>query len=222
MEEVLRKNLKWLLDKYRLNPTSLAREMKNQGLNVAQPTIRRLLTGESATSNETLINNLATFFELSVADLRYIDFTGKGVPLTPTTTSSQITQKAQVPLISWKAVSNWTGLQDLDEEPEIWIPTLKKSGEGMFALKVRDDSMEPRFQAGDIVFVDTQAANDNGKIVIALKANKEAIMKQLISIDGEPFLKTINPDWPPDKRWIKVTNDIDIVGVVIAKWVDII
>lgn len=124
-----------------------------------------------------------------------------------------------VPLISWVAAGHWTGTQDIDYEPETWLPSPKKNSTGIFALRVSGISMEPKFQDGDIVFVDPDAAQDDGKIVVAVTPAAGATMKQLVHADGKPYLKPLNPDWPGDK-FIKVEDDVYIVGVVIGKWVE--
>ena len=213
-DDMLRKNLNWLMETRRLNATKLAKEMRGKGMVVSQPTLHRVIKGESKSPNEGLIKQLADFFNYPIAELRYSDISGKNVEL-----SQGPKLHGMVPLISWVSAGHWTGIQDIDYEPETWFPSPKKNCDGMFALRVSGISMVPKFQAGDIVFVDPDAAQDDGKVVIAVMPSSGATMKQLVYADGKPYLKALNPDWPGDK-FIKVEDDVYIVGVVIGKWVE--
>ena len=128
----------------------------------------------------------------------------------------------QVPLISWIQAGEWCEIVDNFHpgDAEQWLPSPKKSSSKTYALRVRGISMEPKFQAGDIIFVDPEASYDHGKyVVVRLEAEKEATFKQLV-IEGEKkYLRPLNPDWP--EKIIPVNGSATICGVVIGKWVPI-
>lgn len=128
--------------------------------------------------------------------------------------------RGMVPLISWVAAGKWTGPQDIDSSVETWLPCPKKNNGNMFALRVDGDSMEPKFFSGDIVFVDPDASPDYGRIVVAVRATAGATMKQLVNVDGKPWLKALNPDYTPKMRYYELAEGDYIVGVVVGKWVD--
>lgn len=129
--------------------------------------------------------------------------------------------KGRVPLISWVQAGEWCETVDnfAPSQAEDWLPCPKNFGPHTFALRVRGVSMEPKYQDGDIIFVDPGAYAEHGKnVVVRLDDEKEATFKQL-AIEGEhKFLKPLNPDWPGPKL-IQINGNATICGVVIGKWV---
>lgn len=128
----------------------------------------------------------------------------------------------RVPVISWVQAGQWCTTHD-EFEPghaEEWRLCPREHGEHTFALRVRGVSMEPKYQNGDIIFVDPDVPAEHGKHVIAkLVTESEATFKQLV-VEGEKmFLRPLNPDWPGEKL-IPIDENIVICGVVIGKWVD--
>lgn len=129
--------------------------------------------------------------------------------------------RGRVPLISWIQAGGWERIVDnfTPGDAEDWMPCPTKYGEHTFALRVRGVSMEPKYQDGDIIFVDPDAQAEHGKnVVVRLDEENEATFKQLV-IEGErKFLKPLNPDWPGPKL-IQINGNATICGVVIGKWV---
>ena len=83
-------------------------------------------------------------------------------------------------------------------------------------LRVRGESMEPRFRDGDLIFVDPAVSPDHGRFVVVRREDSnEATFKQLI-VEGEhKYLKTPNPDWP--QRIIPIDSGAITCGVVDSK-----
>lgn len=124
-----------------------------------------------------------------------------------------------VPLISWVQAGDWQEvidtLQPGEGEP-LFCP--KAHGPHTFALRVRGMSMSPRYDDGDVIFVDPDVPADHGKnVVVRLETEMEATFKQLVIEDGRKFLKALNPDWTP--RIMEISANATICGVVIGKWV---
>lgn len=128
----------------------------------------------------------------------------------------------RVPLISSVQAGNWGNIIDSFQpgDAEDWLFYPKKLGPSAFALRVSGVSMEPKYQHGDIIFVDPDVAAEHGKnIVVRLDEEDQATFKQLIvEEDGQKFLKPLNPDWPGPKL-IPINGNATICGVVIGKWV---
>jgi SOS-response transcriptional repressor LexA len=126
--------------------------------------------------------------------------------------------KGLYPLISWVQAGEWSeiaGRFDSDDAQD-WLPCPVRCGKGTFVLRVKGQSMEPRFQDGEYIFVDPELAADNGRfVVVRLEDTHEATFKQLIVESGRMYLKALNPDWPT--RIIEVTEDAFICGVVVFK-----
>jgi SOS-response transcriptional repressor LexA len=82
--------------------------------------------------------------------------------------------------------------------------------------------MEPKYQEGDIVFVDPDKAYNNGSTVIVVDdeypEGSYATMKKLVMDGPNKYLKPLNPEWPGPK-FINFTRTMRVVGVVIGKFV---
>lgn len=122
------------------------------------------------------------------------------------------------PLISWGQASQWTGTAghhkrgDIDDR----LPCPVPCSVGTFVLRVRGESMEPRFHDGDLIFVDPQVTPVSGRyVVVQLGDAEEATFKQLIIEDGQQYLKALNPDWP--HRIIEMSSPAAVCGVVVFK-----
>lgn len=117
---------------------------------------------------------------------------------------------------------DWGGIVDHlpPGDAEDWLPCPKRCGPRTFALRVRGISMEPKYQDGDIIFVDPDVAPSHGShVVVRLGDEQEATFKQLVLEGSRRFLRALNPDWPGPKL-IEIDGNATIVGVVIGKWVD--
>jgi len=83
-------------------------------------------------------------------------------------------------------------------------------------LRVRGESMLPRFQEGEIIIVDPDARAESGQYVIARKdGSKEVTFKQLIREGESAYLKPLNPQWP--EPIIRIDSDWHICGKIVCK-----
>lgn len=83
-----------------------------------------------------------------------------------------------------------------------------------YVLSVQGISMEPVFQAGQIVYVDPEHAPQHGDYVIArISEHEQAILRQYIVEGGQKLLRAINPDWPDGLQ--AMTRNSRILGTVI-------
>lgn len=129
--------------------------------------------------------------------------------------------RGRVPLISWVQAGHWNDVIDnfATGDAEDWLQCPRKFGPRTFALRVRGISMEPKYQDGDIIFVDPDIQAEHGKnVVVRLDDEHEATFKQLVVEGGQMFLRALNPDWPGPKL-IQINGNATICGVVIGKWV---
>ena len=101
-------------------------------------------------------------------------------------------------------------------DAEDLLPCPVRCSPDTFVLRVRGESMEPKFHDGDLIFVDPQVAPVSGRyVVVRLEDSQEATFKQLIVEEGRQYLKALNPDWP--HRIIEVNVDATICGVIVFK-----
>ncbi|SPA24549.1 Putative lambdoid prophage e14 repressor protein C2 (fragment) [Cupriavidus taiwanensis] len=99
------------------------------------------------------------------------------------------------------------------------MPALRQMSKRAFALRVRGPSMEPKYQDGDIIYVEPEAIAEHGKrVVVQLESEPEATFKELVIEGGQKYLRALNPDWPGPK-FLPINGNATIIGVVVGKWV---
>ena len=193
---------------------------KRTGL--GQTTVGRIIRGEVDPSAENL-RKIADAFGTTVEYL----LTGSMTVVRPIESGVDANVepgpdiRGKVPLISWVQAGDWCEVVDnfAPGDAESWLPCPKAFGQHAFALRVRGISMEPKYQDGDIIFVDPGVVAEHGKnVVVRLDDDQEATFKQLVVEGGQKFLRALNPDWPGPKL-IPINGNATICGVVIGKWV---
>jgi SOS-response transcriptional repressor LexA len=122
------------------------------------------------------------------------------------------------PLISWVQAGHWQELDwnfTVEHADEVWPCPVDCSDE-TFVLRVKGQSMEPRFNEGDLIFVDPHAEPGHKKfVVVRSNESMEATFKQLIVEENRRYLKALNPDWPD--RIVAIGENTTICGVVVFK-----
>jgi SOS-response transcriptional repressor LexA len=103
-----------------------------------------------------------------------------------------------VPLISEVQAGNWREvLDELQPGEGERIPTTYRVRTHTYALRVRGDSMEPKFPAGCIIIVEPEEQAEPGKyVVVRQNADQDATFKQLVQDGGRHYLKPLNPRYP--------------------------
>ncbi|ATG57900.1 helix-turn-helix domain-containing protein [Pseudoalteromonas sp. NEC-BIFX-2020_002] len=124
------------------------------------------------------------------------------------------TIKATAPLISWVQAGAWSEISEIKAyDAERYMCPVNCS-DLTFVLKVQGISMEPKFDEGDLIFVDPEAECIHGSYVVArLDDDNQATFKQLIIEGGHKFLKAANPNWP--EQLIPINGNCTLVGKVI-------
>lgn len=104
-----------------------------------------------------------------------------------------------VPLVSWVQAGRREPVADpyASGEGEKYVYTTQRVGENAYALRIRGDSMEPRFQDGDIVIIDPALSAASGKfVVVRFEQAQEATFKQLVIDADRQYLKPLNARYP--------------------------
>lgn len=129
------------------------------------------------------------------------------------------------PVISYVQAGGWTEICDNFQpgQAEQWSPSSHDLGECGYMLRVRGDSMlcphgPYSFPEGILLHVNPHIEPSPGKFVIVRRqADQSATFKKLVTVDGDPFLEAINPEWP--NRYIKLEQGDVFCGVVVhAGW----
>ncbi len=93
---------------------------------------------------------------------------------------------AGVPL---EAITDHIGYEEVTEE-------MASSG-NYFALKIKGDSMEPKFSDGDVVIVRKQPDLESGDIGIVIINGQDATIKKIKKDDTGIYLIPTNPNYEP-------------------------
>lgn len=120
--------------------------------------------------------------------------------------------RGYVPLISWVQAGDWQAVIDnLSPGEGELVETTYNAKRHTYALRVKGDSMEPRFPDGSILIVEPDEPAVHGKFVIVRQnGNTEATFKQLVQDGSNYYLKPLNPRYPI----MELRPDAVICGVV--------
>lgn len=103
----------------------------------------------------------------------------------------------RVPVISWVRAGNFESMLDQRtlEDVTQWVYLSKQPGPRAFGLIVKGPSMEPRFQDGDYLVVDSDVEWADGDFVILGNGNEEATFKQIVRDGGDWWARPLNPQF---------------------------
>jgi SOS-response transcriptional repressor LexA len=174
---------------------------------VAQNSIQKLEKGD--TKNPRNIEALARALQCTPEFLQFGISENKNNNVMPGPTI-----KNTAPLISWVQAGSWSEITEIKAYDAERFMCPVNCSDLTFVLKVQGISMEPKFDEGDLIFVDPEAECIHGSYVVArLDDNNEATFKQLIIESGQKFLKAANPNWP--EQLIPINGNCTLVGKVV-------
>ncbi|WP_444933635.1 helix-turn-helix domain-containing protein [Microbulbifer sp. JTAC008] len=213
IEEVRRKNLDPLLDKYGV-----------EGLKEKLPDLEshiHFIFNEKRPINSRVARKIEAGLELPLGSLDY-DATAKEAGNFGSNVSPGPRIQGQVPLISWVQAGAFCESIDIFEpgDAENWMPCPVKHSDRTYALQVKGDSMtspypgHKSYPEGTIIYVDPEASITNGCRVIA-KLDGEATFKTYAEDMGRIYLRPINPSYPA----MDITDkNVSICGVILGSF----
>ncbi|MBD8492987.1 helix-turn-helix domain-containing protein [Pseudomonas syringae] len=181
---------------------------------VPQPTIHRILQGDSKTPRKLTVEKLARSLGVTPEWLLFGSSSGD-IVLAPY--DGRTTRK--YPVISWVAAGAWTESCDIDQlgpDTEMLYSDCN-AGECGYWLDVQGDSMTPPqgngFTPGMRVLVQPEGFDlVSGKFYIALlRSTGETTLKQYVRDSGISYLRPLNPEF----KMIVIDDDVDIIGRII-------
>jgi SOS-response transcriptional repressor LexA len=122
----------------------------------------------------------------------------------------------KIPLVSWviaEKAEKAYGSSNIDKVDE-WIGS-DIEGHGIFALRVRDDSMEPEFHEGEIIIVNPHIKPEHNDYVIVRNEQGEISFKQLKIYGKTIVLHPLNPKYPDIQ--LSSRQKYRIMGKVVKK-----
>jgi SOS-response transcriptional repressor LexA len=167
--------------------------------------------------DRTIWEHFARYFRIDV------DFLQIGGPphsagqfdLKERATASPLGQMRKVPLLRWNQIDQMV----MPEEPSRIIQAeamLETDVPGIrtFAMQVRDDSMEPLFSEGEVIFVNPDLQSEPGQYMMVDSENgrpEGALLRQLKEISGQAILHPLNQLY----KDLPLTNQHRILGRVV-------
>jgi SOS-response transcriptional repressor LexA len=114
-----------------------------------------------------------------------------------------------LPVLSWAQAGQATDFGEIPPEWDEVVPSDIPDEKG-FAVRLRGDSMEPRFADGDIAILQPSVPATNGEIVVANLKNQGVVCKIMhVQLEKKLVkLSSYNPAYPPmeyrldDFHWI--------------------
>ena len=197
----LKENLAYLIEKHGINPSVLAKET---GVN--QPTIFKILAGESKEPRHSTLKPIADFFRVSVVALQEGDARGLDAlnermgEHTGNDYQYLVAQFKQVPVVGSVKGGPDGFLEELGYPPghgdgHVEYPARDKNA---YALRVRGDSMRPRIKSGEFLIVEPNHGVSPGDDVVVICKDGRKLVKELLYIkDNEVRLSSINADYEP-------------------------
>jgi SOS-response transcriptional repressor LexA len=106
-----------------------------------------------------------------------------------------------LPVLSWAQAGEATEYGEIPTDWEERVPS-DVADEKAFGVRLRGDSMEPRFSDGDIAILLPSLAPTNGDIVVANLKNEGVLCKIMhVQLDKNLIiLSSYNPAYPPMER----------------------
>ncbi|MGM8939058.1 S24 family peptidase [Psychrobacter glaciei] len=142
-----------------------------------------------------------------------------------TVNATMVESSDKVPILSWVAAGSWSNVDSVcfdDAIGEVSRPrNLSKNG---FALIVRGESMLPKFDPDDIIYVEPEtgllALKNNDLVIVQCNHDTEATFKQLVlgETSEDMYLRPLNPNWHEQK--MLPMGECNLVGKVVGKYVE--
>lgn len=198
----LQQNLKFLMDKRGANPTSLAK-----ATGVPQPTIHRILAGESKDPRTLTIKPLADFFGVMVEalrsaplerwdlehkhaplddDLGYLDQLSDDFVLAPdgTVTSSHRhrPRRDRIPVVGTARLGDNGYYEEISSLPGAGDGLLEvpSNDPNAYGLRVKGQSMFPAIRDGWYVAIEPNGTPQEGEYVLAIAKDGRKMVKEFL------------------------------------------
>jgi SOS-response transcriptional repressor LexA len=123
-------------------------------------------------------------------------------------------ESKRIPVLSWTQAGSWQQIGDTSQYGE-YGEYVETDAQGIFALRVRGESMETEFHEGDIIVINPYLKPEHNDYVVVSNEQGEATFKQLKKYGKTRALHPLNPKYDD----IELSREIEyrIIGVVVEK-----
>lgn len=186
------RNLEWLITKAKTNPNALQEATK-----VPQPTIHRILTGESRDPKTKTLQPLADYFGVTVADLRDRDFANEQ-SLPASAFAANQSKFKRIPVFGRAMGGFPERIWDEDGSYPVGFSDeyaeVASSDPHAFLVPIEGISMIPRFNPGEFALVEPGTEPEIEDDVLVRLGDGRTMIKKLLSRRGVVRLGSYNSD----------------------------
>ena len=204
----LSNNLKKLLRNAKISENELARRT-----GISQQIINRILSGENKNPKIATLAPLANYFMVSISELIDDELGNSETKLNPNHVGWQ-----EAPLLDWESLGKSPLPQLLlQKNTRLLVDVGSKSD--VFAVKMRDSSMEPKFSAGTLLIFESFKKPTNGDFILLGLPGQNIMMRQIFIKNDHIYKKCLNPKHE-DYKITLITNDHTFIGSLIQSRTD--
>lgn len=120
-------------------------------------------------------------------------------------------ESKRIPVLSWTQACSWQEIGDTAQYGEY----VETGAKGVFALRVRGESMETEFHEGDIMVINPYLKPEHHDYVVVSNVEGEATFRQLKKYGTTRVLHPLNPKY--DDIALSKDTEYRVVGVVVEK-----
>lgn len=135
-------------------------------------------------------------------------------------TSYQYNHGRPIPVISWVQAGVWTDMDSIPAGTEFdeLLPPNPKCGKNGYGLVVVGESMLPKFEPNDRIYVNPDFQPDDLKtgdlVIVSCVGDTEATFKKLIKETNKTYLSPLNPNW--HEPVIELVEGCRLIGKVVG------
>lgn len=181
-----------------------------------QPTVHRIVEGDSTRPHQSSLEALAAFFNLTLAQLKGLEQIHElELKLEPDLPEGW----HKIPIYTWEDVINYAKLGKTETQKgraeTLTNADVNNTG---FLIELTDESMYPQFPSGTEIIVNTEyEAMDREMVVVYLKRYDKAFFRMIIFNNHERFIRPLHPDLVSIGMEKLNFNEDIIVGVFVEE-----
>ncbi|MBR2620095.1 MAG: helix-turn-helix domain-containing protein [Firmicutes bacterium] len=185
----------------------LSQEALGEMVGVKKAAINKYETGRVINIKRSTLQKLATALGVSAADLLDDEnnVEAYNVPI-----GTQIPVYGCIPAgLPLEAIDCIDGYVDVPSE---WLA----KGDEYFGLRVKGDSMSPKYLDGDLIILRRQPDCESGQDAAVRVNGDEATLKKVVKLMDGIMLQPLNPEYTPRQYdYTDEFNPVEIMGVVV-------
>jgi len=175
-------NLRTLIANAKLSENELARRT-----GISQQIINRILSGENANPKIATLSPIAKYFTLSISQL-----IGEERTNAPSINPSPLGWQ-EIPLFSWDKLHQISFDEILmTDQPKMLVDI--QASTSTFAVKLEENSMEPKFAAGTLLVFDFEKSPLNRDFVLVQLDEYNVQFRQIVFKNNRQYIKCFNPN----------------------------